>query len=116
MSQVRKKLSGQKSKSKSPTRARALSSDPDEIPELNEAFWDNAMVGGPLRKKLMSLRLDGDVIEWFKSNGPNYQTKMNQVLRTYMLWMQKQEYEAKHNRLAKIDKKYGAAFKRLADR
>ncbi len=95
MSQAKKKLSHQKSKSKSSTRVRAVSSDSDEIPELNESFWENAMVGGPLRKKLISLRLDGDVIEWFRGNGPNYQTKMNQVLRTYMLWMEKQENKGK---------------------
>lgn len=37
------------------------------------------------RKHQITLRLDGDVIEWFKSQGPGYQTRMNAVLRRYML-------------------------------
>lgn len=37
------------------------------------------------RKQQITLRLDGDVIEWFKSQGPGYQTRMNAVLHSYML-------------------------------
>lgn len=35
-------------------------------------------------KKLMSVRIDNDVVEWFKSQGKGYQTRMNAVLRSYM--------------------------------
>src|SRR3954453_18714575 len=38
----------------------------------------------PPNKQLISLRLDGDVIEWFKQQGAGYQTKMNSVLRVFM--------------------------------
>ncbi len=38
-----------------------------------------------LSKKQITLRLDPDVIEWFKAQGPGYQTRMNAVLRSYML-------------------------------
>ncbi len=93
MAQAKKKLSSQKSKQVRTSRIRSVNVDTDEIPELDESFWNDAQVGGPLRKRLISLRLDGDVIDWFKDNGPNYQTKMNQVLRTYVLWMQKQSHE-----------------------
>ena len=58
--------------------------DNDEIPLLDDVFWNNAQMGSPLRKRLMSLRLDNDLVDWFKNRGPNYQTRMNQVLRTYM--------------------------------
>lgn len=37
------------------------------------------------RKKQITLRLDRDVIEWFKAQGPGYQTRMNAALRSYML-------------------------------
>jgi uncharacterized protein (DUF4415 family) len=34
-------------------------------------------------KASISLRLDVDVLEWFKSHGPGYQTRMNAVLRAF---------------------------------
>lgn len=46
--------------------------------------WDSLIVEMPLTKELISLRLDADVIAWFKSTGKGYQTLMNSVLRTYM--------------------------------
>lgn len=36
------------------------------------------------RKEAISLRLDHDVLDWFKTQGPGYQTRMNTVLRAYM--------------------------------
>ncbi len=56
-----------------------------EIPELNKTFWDNAEVGIIANKRLLSLRLDADIIDWFKGQGPRYQTRINAVLRAYML-------------------------------
>lgn len=38
----------------------------------------------PSRKEAISLRLDHDVLDWFKTQGPGYQTRMNTVLRAYM--------------------------------
>lgn len=35
-------------------------------------------------KEAISLRLDHDVLNWFKTQGPGYQTRMNTVLRAYM--------------------------------
>jgi uncharacterized protein (DUF4415 family) len=34
-------------------------------------------------KASISLRVDADVLEWFKAQGPGYQTKMNAVLRAF---------------------------------
>jgi uncharacterized protein (DUF4415 family) len=34
-------------------------------------------------KASLSLRLDADVVRWFKSQGPGYQTRMNAVLRAF---------------------------------
>ena len=36
------------------------------------------------RKAAISLRLDADVLDWFKSQGAGYQTRINAVLRAYM--------------------------------
>jgi len=38
----------------------------------------------PITKKQLTLRLDSDLIEWFKEQGQGYQTKMNALLRAYM--------------------------------
>lgn len=35
-------------------------------------------------KQIVTIRLDIDMLEWFKSAGPGYQTRVNQVLRDYM--------------------------------
>lgn len=37
------------------------------------------------RKQRISLRVDTEVVDWFKSKGPGYQTRMNRVLRTVMM-------------------------------
>ena len=49
--------------------------------------WSKAEIGKFYRppKKPVTMRLDSDVIEWLKSNGPGYQTKANWLLRSAML-------------------------------
>ena len=46
--------------------------------------WSKAKLHEPPRKQAISLRLDRDVIEYFRNLGDGYQTKMNAVLRSYM--------------------------------
>ncbi len=57
--------------------------DFSDIPKLDHSFFDNAQVRMPRRKKALSIRLDADVIDWFKEEGKGYQTKINAVLRSY---------------------------------
>jgi uncharacterized protein (DUF4415 family) len=57
---------------------------PAELADLPADFWDNAEVVVPTAKQAISLRVDGDVLMWFKRLGPRYQTRMNAVLRAYM--------------------------------
>ena len=38
----------------------------------------------PVSKQAISIRLDSDVIAWFRATGPRYQTRMNAVLRSYV--------------------------------
>ncbi len=59
--------------------------DFSDIPELDDRFFENARLLSPSeRKRMMTLRIDGDVVEWFKARGPGYQSRMNAVLRAYM--------------------------------
>lgn len=58
--------------------------DTSDIPELDDKFWANARVVKPLTKASVTIRYDHDVVEWFKSQGKGYQTRMNAVLRAYM--------------------------------
>jgi uncharacterized protein (DUF4415 family) len=59
----------------------------DEHPEFNPALVVRGIVRRGLKpvpsKELISLRVDQDVIEWFKAQGPGYQTRINSVLRAF---------------------------------
>lgn len=57
--------------------------DLSDIPEILD--WSGAVRGKLYRpvKRQISLRLDADVLEWFKQNHPQYQTVINAVLRHY---------------------------------
>ena len=49
-----------------------------------EVDWSKAEMVPSLSKKALSLRVDQDVLDFFKSQGPGYQTRINAVLRAYM--------------------------------
>lgn len=49
-----------------------------------EVDWTRAKLVTPEPKKAISLRVDPDVLEFFKSQGAGYQTRMNAVLRAWM--------------------------------
>lgn len=57
---------------------------PTELADLPDDFWDGAAVVEPPAKQPISLRVDTDVLEWFKTQGPRYQSRINAVLRSYM--------------------------------
>ncbi len=54
-----------------------------DIPELDDKFFKSAIIRLP-EKHPITIRLDGDVLEWFKSQGQGYQTRINKLLRRYM--------------------------------
>ncbi len=62
--------------------------DFSDIPRTTPEFWANGIVRKGLkpvvRKNQLTLRIDQDVIEFFKEEGRGYQTKINQLLRAYM--------------------------------
>ena len=79
--------------------ARQIAEDPDTAPELTDEFFDKAdfYIGDKLirrgrgrppldaPKKLVSLRLDQDVIDRFRAGGPGWQSRINAALRKH-LW------------------------------
>lgn len=70
------KQARKKSKSKSGGIARAPRSKP--------ADWGNLKVTWPQPKQAISLRIDQDILNWFRDRGPGYQTRMNAVLRAFV--------------------------------
>ena len=60
----------------------AIASDPDEAGM--QIDWANAVVSAPVRKRVTTIRLDADVLDYFKRQGRGYQTKINAVLRHFV--------------------------------
>ena len=60
--------------------------DYSEIPDLSALgpeFWDKAVVKRAEPKAQVTLRVDREVLDWFKSQGKGYQTRINAILRAY---------------------------------
>lgn len=57
---------------------------PPELKNLPDDFWDSAELVPAVAKEPISLRVDADVLLWFRRQGPRYQSRMNAVLRAYM--------------------------------
>jgi uncharacterized protein (DUF4415 family) len=62
--------------------AEAIRNDPDAVPL--DFDWSKAVLVEPPPKKPISIRLDEDVLGFFKRAGAGYQRRINQVLRSYM--------------------------------
>ncbi|HEU5431287.1 MAG TPA: BrnA antitoxin family protein, partial [Thermomicrobiales bacterium] len=66
-------------------RVRAMTDDDLEasidLHEEGECDWSTVQIGVPAPKRQLTVRFDGDLIDWFKAQGPGYQTRMNAVLR-----------------------------------
>lgn len=59
----------------------SIAADPDDA---HEADWTRTVVGMPPRKQDIHIRLDADVLSWFKGTGKGYQTRINNVLRAFV--------------------------------
>ncbi len=62
---------------------RGIEEDPDAHP-TDADFWNKAKLVMPQVKEIMTIRLDADVLEWFRKQGRGYQTRINAILRSYM--------------------------------
>ena len=58
--------------------------DTGDIPPLDDDFFAHAELRLPKPKQSVTIRLDADVVEWYKAQGKGYQTRMNAILRRYM--------------------------------
>jgi len=58
--------------------------DAPEAESLGAAFWKSAHVRMPAGKTSVHLRVDTDIVEWFKTRGKGHLTRMNAVLRAYV--------------------------------
>ena len=63
--------------------------DYSDSPGITEEFFKIAFIRKPTHKKAVSLRIDEDIIEFFKKHSDKYQTKINDVLRAYKLAFEK---------------------------
>ena len=61
---------------------RGIRADPDVHP-TDEEFWKGAKVVWPSPKAVVTIRLDKDLLEWFRRER-GYQTRINAILRAYM--------------------------------
>jgi len=61
---------------------RAVADDPEAAPL--DIDWSKAEVVYPPKKQAVSIRLDEDILEYFRAQGPGYQTRINAVLRAYV--------------------------------
>jgi len=48
------------------------------------AVWIEPVTAGTPKKRAISLRLDAGVVEWFRAQGPRYQSLINAVLAAYV--------------------------------
>ncbi|MDZ3993307.1 BrnA antitoxin family protein [Pseudomonas sp. Teo4] len=63
--------------------------DTSDIAALDDDFFRTAELRVPA-KQTVTIRLDSDVLAWFKEQGTGYQTRINQLLRQYMQAQQRQ--------------------------
>ena len=61
----------------------SIANDPD-WQEFKDVDWSDAVLVIPPKKKAISIRVDEDVLDYFKHEGAGYQRRINAVLRSYM--------------------------------
>jgi uncharacterized protein (DUF4415 family) len=62
---------------------RQIAEDPD-LQGFDDIDWTKALLVVPPAKQPISIRLDADLLDFFKSQGSGYQGRINKVLRHYM--------------------------------
>jgi uncharacterized protein (DUF4415 family) len=60
----------------------AIASDPDEAAMVMD--WDKATIELPQPKAVLHMRVDPEVLDFFRSYGRGYQSRINAVLRAYV--------------------------------
>lgn len=66
-----------------------------DSPEITAEMWRHAVVSDRRPpKKNITLRIDAEIIDWFKARGKGYQTRMNAVLRVFIELQRKDQRKA----------------------
>lgn len=63
---------------------KAVAGDTEAAPIVSAEWFRGAKLLEPQAKKAVSIRLDEDVLRWFRKRGRGYQTRINAVLRAYV--------------------------------
>jgi len=80
---------------------RAIAEDPDAAPKLDADFWAKAELTLPeALKERITMRIDRDVLDHFRSKGRGYQTRINAVLRSYIRYASKSAKPKRQHRAA----------------
>ena len=58
--------------------------DTSDIPPLTNEFFKNAILRMPTHKATITMRVDADVLNWFKRQGKGYQSRINAVLKMFV--------------------------------
>ncbi len=66
------------------TDAEIARTSPRDLQNLPDSMWAEARVVTPVEKQAISIRVDRDVLEYFRASGPRYQSQINAVLRSYV--------------------------------
>jgi uncharacterized protein (DUF4415 family) len=71
-------------RSRSEQEIERLAAEDADNPATSEEDWADAVIGLPVLKTPVNAKFDADVVDWFKSQGRGYQTRMNTVLGRHM--------------------------------
>jgi uncharacterized protein (DUF4415 family) len=72
---------------------KSIGNDPDWR-DFKDLDWSEAILVVPPKKRPISIRIDGDVLDFFKGQGAGYQKRINAVLRSYMNASRKEKKRA----------------------
>jgi uncharacterized protein (DUF4415 family) len=77
----------------------SIAADPDDVQGAPD--WAEAVMGVPPYKEPINIRIDHDVLEWFRARGKGYQTMMNNVLRAFVQTRRQSEVRKMEKRAAR---------------
>ena len=67
----------------------SVAADADEADMVID--WDSAAIDLPKPKAVLNMRIDQDILDFFRKTGKGYQTRINAILRTYVERQERQK-------------------------
>ncbi|MFN8493029.1 MAG: BrnA antitoxin family protein [Caldilineaceae bacterium] len=74
--------------------------DYSDVPPLSDSFFEHAQLRLPGKKISITLKIDPEILAWFKAQNGDYQHRMNIALRIYAEAHQEQKFSVPHNAYA----------------